>query len=146
VDLFSVFDISAAGMSVEQQKLAVATANIANERTAKTADGSVYKPLAVSVQSAGKLSYNEIAQSISASTLPRPVVTGVVASNAPPRLVYDPGHPDADERGFVTLPAVDHVGSMLELVMSSRAYQANLQAFDITRSLIQLTIDMGKSK
>ncbi|HYM34754.1 MAG TPA: flagellar basal body rod protein FlgC [Steroidobacteraceae bacterium] len=146
MDLFSVFDISAAGMSVEQQKLAVTAANIANERTAQTADGSVYKPLSVSVYSSGKLNYNDIAQSISASELPRPVVAGVIASNAPPRLVYDPGHPNADERGFVTLPAVDPVGSMMELMSIRRAYEANIQAFDITRTLIQQTIDMGKAR
>jgi flagellar basal-body rod protein FlgC len=60
--------------------------------------------------------------------------------------VYDPGHPDADERGFVALPGVDPIASMLELIAISRGYQANLHAFDVTRSLLQKTLDMGGSR
>jgi flagellar basal-body rod protein FlgC len=69
-----------------------------------------------------------------------------VASNAAPRLVFDPGHPDADERGFVTMPAVDPVTSMMDLISISRSYEANVRAFDITRNLIQRTLDMGKGR
>jgi flagellar basal-body rod protein FlgC len=146
MEMFSIFDITAAGMSVEQAKLAVAASTIANARTTKTADGGVYKPLSVSVYSASGLSYSDAVQGIAANALPRPVVGGVVASNAPPRLMYDPGHPDADARGFVSLPAIDPVSSMLELMSISRSYEANLRAFDITRNLIQHTIDMGKGR
>ncbi len=147
MNLFSVFDISSAGMSVEQSKLAVAASNIANSRTSKMADGTMFKPLSVSVRSTPS-TYQLIAASINgvdANTLPRPQVAGIVASNAPPHLVYDPGHPDADARGFVSLPAVDPVSSMLELMNISRSYEANIRAFDITRNLIQRTIDMGKA-
>ena len=147
MNLFSIFDITSAGMSVEQSRLAVAAANIANARTTKTADGSVFKPLSVAVHSS--VPFNQVIDSVTgvdANSLPRPAVAGVVASDAPPHLVYDPGHPDADERGFVSLPAVDPISSMLDLMTISRSYEANVRAFDITRSLIQRTLDMGKSR
>jgi len=150
MNLFSIFEISAAGMSVEQSRLAVAASNIANARTTKTADGTVYRPLSVSVRST--TSYQDVVASmgtrsdIDPANLPRPIVQGVVASDMPPKLVYDPGHPDADERGFVALPAIDPVSSMLELMTVSRSYEANIRAFDITRSLLQRTIDMGKGQ
>ena len=63
-----------------------------------------------------------------------------------PKLVYDPGHPDADERGMVSLPGVDPITSMLDLISISRGYEANLRAFDITRSLLQRTLDLGRSR
>jgi flagellar basal-body rod protein FlgC len=60
--------------------------------------------------------------------------------------VYDPGHPDADERGFVSMPGVDSLSTMMELISVSRGYEANLRAFDVTRHLLQSTIDMGNSR
>jgi flagellar basal-body rod protein FlgC len=147
MDLFSVFEISSAGMSVEQSKLAVAATNIANSRTTKTADGTVYRPMTVTVRSsANQLFDSAVINEIKASDLPRPQIVDVAPTNAAPRLVYDPGHPDADERGFVSLPAVDPIASMMDLISISRSYEANVRAFDITRSLIQHTIEMGKNR
>lgn len=146
--LFAIFDINSAGMSVEQSRLAVAASNIANARTTRTADGSVYRPLAVAVRStlASHEFFAADSGSLDAARLPRPVVAGLVETNAPAHTLYDPGHPDADARGFVTLPGVDPVSSMLDLMTISRSYEANLRAFDITRSLIQRTLDMGRTR
>ena len=146
--LFSIFDISSAGMSVEQSRLAVEASNIANARTTKTADGTVYRPLSVLVQSSAPAGTFESAvlNAVDANALPRPGVVGMATSDAPPRLVYDPGHPDADERGFVAMPAIDPITSMMDLIAISRSYEANLRAFDITRNLIQRTIDMGRAR
>ena len=146
MNLFSVFDISSAGMSVEQSKLAVAASNIANARTSKTADGEAFRPLAVAVRSTSYQTIAAALNGVDANSLPRPEVVGVTASDAAPRKVYDPGHPDADEQGFVSMPAVDPVSSMLELMSISRSYEANIRAFDVTRTLIQHTIDLGKSR
>jgi flagellar basal-body rod protein FlgC len=147
MDLVAVFDISSAGMSVEQTRLAVAASNLANARTSRTADGSPYRPLSVVVQStAAHVNYADVAASLRADMLPRPVVQNVAQSQAAPRLVYDPGHPDADERGFVSLPPVDTLSTMLDLVAVSRGYEANLRAFDLTRSLIERTLEMGNRR
>lgn len=143
MDLFGVFDISSAGMSVEQSRLAVAASNLANSRTSTGVDGTPFQPLRAVVQST---SYASVEAGLSAEALPRPVVQSVVQTESAPRLVYDPGHPDADERGFVSMPAVDSLGTMMELISVSRGYEANLRAFDITRHLLQSTIDMGKSR
>lgn len=143
MDLFGVFDISSAGMSVEQSRLAVAASNLANARTSTGVDGAPFQPLRAVVQS---MSYASVEAGLSAEALPRPVVQSVVPTESAPRLVYDPGHPDADERGFVSMPAVDSLGTMMELISVSRGYEANLRAFDITRHLLQSTIDMGKSR
>jgi len=148
MDLFGVFDISAAGMSVEQTRLAIASSNLANMRTSKMADGSTYQPLSVVVRSSGvnMSSFADAQTLVSAEGLPRPVVDSIAPVPAAPRLVYDPGHPDADERGFVALPAVDTLTTMLDLISVSRSYEANLRAFDITRHLIQRTIEMGNGR
>ncbi|MET0659443.1 MAG: flagellar basal body rod protein FlgC [Steroidobacteraceae bacterium] len=148
MSLFSVFDISSAGMSVEQTKLAVAAANLANSRTTQTADGSPYQPMTAVLRSTPyhRSDFASIEQAVDAAALPRPAVVDIVPTNAAPRLVYDPGHPDADAKGFVAYPAVDGLSTMMDLMTISRSYEANLRAFDITRSLIQRTIDMGRGR
>jgi flagellar basal-body rod protein FlgC len=148
MDLFGIFQISSAGMSVEQAKLAVAASNLANARTSRTADGTLYQPLSVVVQSAptSAAHYSDVEASLRAETLPRPVVQSVQPTQSAPRLVYDPGHPDADERGFVSLPGVDTLSTMLDLMTVSRSYEANLRAFDITRHLIEQTLQMGNRR
>lgn len=143
MDLFGIFDISSAGMSVEQNRLAVAASNLANARTSTGVDGMPFQPLRAVVQAE---SYASVEAGVTAESLPRPVVQGVVPTETTPRLVYDPGHPDADEHGFVSTPAVDSLGTMMELISVSRGYEANLRAFDVTRHLLQSTIDMGNNR
>jgi flagellar basal-body rod protein FlgC len=145
MSMFSVLDISSSGMDVQQARLEAAATNIANARTTGKA-GEAYKPLAVVIRSAIVDAQAAAGGEVTASQLPRPVVAEVVESNAAPKLVYEPGHPDADERGMVQLPGVDPVGSMMELISISRSYEANLRAFDITRSLLQRTLDLGKNR
>ena len=134
--MFSILDISAAGMDVQQAKLSAASVNLANASSTAKPGGPVYTPMTVVVHST----------TAAASGLPRPVVTGTVPLDVQPHLVYDPGHPDADERGFVSLPGNDPIASMLDLISISRNYEANLRAFDITRTLLQRTLDMGNHR
>ena len=145
--LFSIFDISAAGMDVQQARLAVAATNMANARTTRTADGGVYQPLQVVVTSSqGEMPDGVVTSSGGAVWLPVPVVSTVTEADAAPQLVHDPGHPDADEQGFVRLPGVDPITSMMDLVSISRSYEANLRAFDVTRTLLQRTLDMWRGR
>jgi flagellar basal-body rod protein FlgC len=145
MSLFSVFEISSAGMDVQQARLEVAASNIANARTTGK-NGQAYQPLAVVVRSAIAEAQGAAGTPVSPGQLPLPMVAEIVPQNVAPKLVYDPGHPDADERGMVALPGVDPVTSMLDLISISRGYEANLRAFDITRSLLQRTLDLGRGR
>jgi flagellar basal-body rod protein FlgC len=140
----SAMEIAAAGMEVQQARLEVTIANVAHSRTTRGPDGTLYQPLEVVVGSA--VPAPSAMQTGGARDLPRPEVVGVVGLDVPPRRVHDPGHPDADAQGFVTLPAVDPIDSMVDLMEVSRSYEANLRAFDIARSLLQRTLDQwGRS-
>jgi flagellar basal-body rod protein FlgC len=142
--MFGILDISAAGMDVQQARLEAAAANLANAQTTGQG-GAVYQPLTVIVHSIlGKAVGST--DTLSAESLPRPAVSGTAQLDVPPRLVYDPGHPDADSRGFVSMPGVDPIASMLDLISISRSYEANLRAFDVTRTLMQRTLDMGNHR
>jgi len=143
--LFGVLDISAAGMDAQQARLEVAAANLANAQTTGTRGASLYKPLTVVLHSDMPKGAQSVA-GLTADSLPRPVVAQTVEMDVTPRLVYDPGHPDADARGFVAMPGVDPIASMLDLISISRSYEANLRAFDVTRALLQRTLDAGSHR
>jgi flagellar basal-body rod protein FlgC len=135
MSMFRVLDISSAGLSVEQARLEAASSNLANANTTRTADGAMYQPLAVVVGATQIDGSNALLQ--------KPVVQDVVTTNAEPRMVYEPGHPDANEKGFVAMPAVDTLSTMMDLMSISRSYEANLRVFDITRTLLQKTLEVG---
>jgi flagellar basal-body rod protein FlgC len=148
VGLFNILEISSAGMSVERSRLEVAVTNLANAQTTSPAQGVAYQPLEAIVRSGSPAQLDSRSASAASfeSGLPRPFVAEVVPMNTAPRRVYDPGHPDADAQGFVTYPGIDPVNSMLDLISISRSYEANIKAFDITRSLLERTLDMGGQK
>ncbi len=142
--MFGILDISSAGMDVQQARLEAAASNIANARTTGE-NGAAYKPLTVVVRSAIAQAAGATGMPIDVANLPLPSAE-VVPQDVAPKLVYDPGHPDADANGMVALPGVDPVSSMLDLISISRGYEANLRAFDITRSLLQRTLDLGRNR
>jgi flagellar basal-body rod protein FlgC len=81
-----------------------------------------------------------------ASALPRPLDVSVVPTNSAPRLVLDPGHPDADERGFVAYPAVSPVSEMVRLVEIGRAYEANVRALSMARAMALKALEIGSER
>jgi flagellar basal-body rod protein FlgC len=142
VGLLNILDISGAALDVQRSRLEVATTNLANAQTTSPTAASAYRPLEVIVRSV----VPDPTAQLTAEGLPRPAVASVEPMNVTPRRMYEPGHPDADAGGFVTYPGVDPVGTMLDLISISRSYEANLKAFDITRSLLQKTIDLENQR
>jgi flagellar basal-body rod protein FlgC len=143
MSLAQVLEIASAGMDVQQQRLQAAASNVANARTTSAAGTSPYRPLEVIVRSGPA---ENSAGATGADALPRPFVAAVVESDVAPRRVYEPGHPDADKDGFISLPGVDPINSMMDLLEISRSYESNLRVFDITRSLMQRTLEIGTKR
>jgi flagellar basal-body rod protein FlgC len=143
--LYNILEISTAGLGVERARLEVAVTNLANAQTTAPSGGTAYQPLEAIVRSGSpvRLGASSAEGAALEETLPRPFVAELAPMNTQPRRVYDPGHPDADSQGSVTYPGVDPVTSMLDLISISRSYEANVKAFDITRTLLERTLDMG---
>jgi flagellar basal-body rod protein FlgC len=138
--LMSILNMSRAGLGVERARLEVEAANLANAQTPIAPGQPGYQPLTALVQSAAM---REAGSGALEDLLPQPFVAQVVPMKVAPRRVYDPGHPDADAKGYVSYPGVDPVATMLNLISISRSYEANLKAFDITRALMERTLEMG---
>jgi flagellar basal-body rod protein FlgC len=162
-DIFSSLKISGSGLSVFRRKMNVAAENLANAETTKTKSGGPYKKKEVEISAKGvKQVFSKQLNSASvqlARTNPGHVpgvpiarsndlkvmhaeATEVTDPNQKFRLVYDPDHPDADEKGFVKMPDINPLMEMVEMMTAARAYEANVTAIktikDITRKSLEI--------
>jgi flagellar basal-body rod protein FlgC len=132
--IFSALRIAASGMSAERMRMDVTSANLANANTTRGVDGTPYKRQEVVLQQASGKSFGEVLGGVE--------VASIVSDPSPARRVYDPGHPDADPQGYVSLPNVNSVVEMTDLITESRSYQANTQALQIAKTLYTKTLEV----
>ncbi|WP_372788437.1 flagellar basal body rod protein FlgC [Paraconexibacter sp.] len=144
--LFDAIDIAGTGLSAERLRMDVTAENLANAQTTRGADGQPYRRKEVVLQEAGGPGATFAAAldgAMQRADAPRGVqVAGVVQDSAPNRRVYDPGHPDANADGYVELPNVNTVTEMVELISSSRAYEANATAMQTAKTMFTRTLDL----
>ncbi len=132
--LISTLKVSTSGMSAERLRMDLIADNLANANTTRTAQGTPYRR---------KVAVFEPIR----PTADRPGGVRAVAiaeDTTPFRQVYQPGHPDADANGYVNYPNVDMVSEMIDLITASRAYEANIQAFNAAKNMFMRTIDLGR--
>jgi len=138
VDYREAMAVSMAGLSVEKLRVDVTAMNLANAQTTSADPAQRYQPRRVVVQA----SFSRQLARAGAMPLMTPQVR-VEGTGAPARMVQDPGHPDADERGFVAYPGVDHVSEMVNLNAAMRAYQANVAAMNAAKVLATRALEIG---
>jgi flagellar basal-body rod protein FlgC len=131
--LFDALNVSASGMSAERLRMDVIASNLANANTTRGADGQPYRRQEVILQEKSP-SFGEVLGGV--------MVAGIVDDPTPPRRVYDPGHPDADKNGYVTMPNVNPVTEMVDLNTSSRGYEANVTAMNAAKQMFTKTFDV----
>jgi len=135
VDFFSAMEVSASGLSAERTRMNVAASNLANAQTTQTAGGGPYQRRDVVLQSTPQPG--------------APGVSGVEVSQitpdtAPPRLEYDPGHPQADARGYVAYPNINPVEEMVDMITASRAYEAGITAMSTATNMAERALGIGR--
>jgi flagellar basal-body rod protein FlgC len=126
---FTALEISASGLSAQRRRLDVISNNIANANTTRTPEGGPYQRQQV-VFSARMEAAGALGEQPAGIETPE-----VVADAAPPRMVYEPGHPDADAQGYVAMPNVNIVQEMTDMISATRAYEANVTAMNAAKSM-----------
>jgi len=142
--LFDAIDVAGSGLAAERLRMDVTAGNLANAQTTQGANGQPYRRREVMLQEAqgGGQSFGSILASQSASPVNGVQVAGIVEDPNPPRRVYDPGHPDADAQGYVSLPNVNPVTEMVDLIGASRSYEANVTAMQTAKQLFAKTLEL----
>lgn len=148
MSFISSLSVAASGLTAQRQRVNSITENIANSQTTRTPQGGPYRRREVvfAAVSNDRTFEEELrAQDRSISTATEVKVVGVVQDNRAPILKFDPGHPDANDQGYVEMPNINVMEETSNLMMASRAYEANIAAFNVTKSMAQYALEMGKN-
>jgi flagellar basal-body rod protein FlgC len=164
-DMFSGLSISASGLRAQRIRQNIISSNLANAETTRTGDGSPYRRQFVVFEAdsdrrdtrllnqekrlEGEMTDREHLP-IPPSNFPRDErffgngvhVAEIREDSRPPKLIYDPAHPDADENGYVAMPNVNIVKEMTDMIAATRAYEANVTAFNATKSMLMQALNM----
>jgi flagellar basal-body rod protein FlgC len=138
MDFLSALKISASGLSAQRTRVTLATSNLANADSTRSADGRPYQRLDPVLEP------RPFEQSLGAAqNSPQGVVVSeVVADESPGRKVYSPGHPDADPSGFVTFPNVNPIHEVVNLISASKGYEANATAVETLKTMAARALDI----
>jgi flagellar basal-body rod protein FlgC len=137
MDFFTALNISSSGLSAERTRLNIASSNLANAETTRTAEGGAYKRL--------DPVFSAVAATEAGGAGPQAVeVSKIVADQQPGKRVYSPGHPDADADGFLVLPNVNPVHEVVNLLSASRGYEANSTAVETLKQMAGRALDILK--
>ncbi|WP_324780757.1 flagellar basal body rod protein FlgC [Thiobacillus sedimenti] len=134
MSLSNIFNVAGSAMNAQAQRLNTVASNLANADSATSANGTPYKAkqvvfAATPMGEGGATGVN---------------VAAVVDDPSPMKQVYDPKNPLADEKGYVTMPNVNVVEEMVNMISASRAYQSNVDMMNTTKTLLLKTLSLGQ--
>ncbi len=145
--LFDAIDIAGSGLTAERLRMDVTAENLANAQTTRGADGGPYQRKEVVLQQVGGTPFSTMLTGaiggVRTTEGAKGVeVGGIVEDQTAERLVYDPGHPDANPQGYVAMPNVNPVTEMVDLISSSRSYEANVTAMQSAKQMFTKTLEL----
>jgi flagellar basal-body rod protein FlgC len=144
MDFLTALRVSASGLAAERTRVNLAASNLANAESTRGPDGQPYRRLDPVLES---VPFGDQLQQAGGPEGSAPLgvrVARVQQDEGPGRKVYSPSHPDADPQGFVTLPNVNPVHEVVNLLSASRAYDANAAAVDTLKTMAQRALDIAR--
>lgn len=144
--MFGSFDISSSGMTAQRLRMDIIADNIANINTTRTEDGGPYRRKLPVFQENGATSFKELLQAKmgSESSNYGVKVINISEDSSPFKMIYNPGHPDANEDGYVAMPNVDLTSEMVDMISASRAYEANVTALNTSKNMAMKALEIGQ--
>lgn len=152
MSIFSGMNISATALTAQRTRMDVIAKNIANAQTTRTKNGQPYKrQVTVFKEVDGKddfpsYLYGGRTQKSKDKRKQKGgvEVVGIVEDNSPFKLKYEPGHPDADENGYVKMSNVEMINEMVDMISSQRSYEANVTAINTSKAILQRALEISK--
>lgn len=145
LDFFSAMEITSSGLGAERIRMNTLASNLANARTTRTDEGGPYRrmdPVFRAVPLADRMEAHRADPRARQAYMVE--VPQIRQDDSPGQRVYDPGHPDADGEGYVTLPNVDVVSEMVNLVTATRAYEAGVTVMDSLKGMARSALSIGR--
>ncbi|MBF0447748.1 MAG: flagellar basal body rod protein FlgC [Magnetococcales bacterium] len=140
-DFLTSFRVTASGLAAQRLRLNLIAENVANAQTTRTAEGGPYKrkdPIFAAKPFKEMLSQEAVAGSTGVS------VERVHVDERPPRMQYDPSHPDANRDGYVAMPNIDMVTEMVNMMSASRSYESNVSVLNASKAMALKALEIGR--
>lgn len=144
MDFLSALRVSASGLSAERTRVNLAASNLANADSTRGPDGKPYARLDPVMQAVSFESALANPGAPGGAELQGVQVAEIVRDEGPGRRVYSPAHPDAEADGFVTLPNVNPIHEVVNLMSAQKAYDANATAVDTLKTMAQRALDIAR--
>jgi flagellar basal-body rod protein FlgC len=142
MSLFDAIDVSASALTAERTRMDVTAQNLANAQTTRSANGQPYRRQVVVLQQIAGFG-QALAGAIGGAPAAGGVeVAGIANDSTPNQLVYQPGNPDANAQGYVSMPNVNPVTEMVDMIDESRSYQSNVTAMQTSKTMYEKTLDL----
>jgi len=141
ISLLSGIDSTASALDAERVRMDVISENIANVNTTKGIDGKPYQRQQVVFESVLSAQLNSGAGAAAPQTTQ---ILRIAKDTRPPRMVYNPSHPEANGQGMVAMPNIDIHEEMVDMIASSRSYEANIAVAKNARMMAMQDLSIGK--
>jgi flagellar basal-body rod protein FlgC len=144
--LFDAINAAGSALTAERLRMDVTAENLANAQSTRGPDGQPYRRKEVVLAQRG--GFGDVlgaamgARGGGSARAGGVEVAAIVEDQSPPRLVYDPAHPDADAEGYVAMPNVNPVTEMVDLISASRGYEANVTAIQTAKAMFAKTLEI----
>jgi flagellar basal-body rod protein FlgC len=138
--MFDVLSISSSGLRAQRNRLEVIATNLANVHTTRTEEGGPYKKKGI-VFSSSEVSGDSFSSLLTKKT-EGVKVDAIEESSKPFERIFDPSHPDADKEGYVSLPNVNVMEEMVDMMSATRSYEANLNVISATKHMFMKALDI----
>ena len=135
MSMFSIFEISGSAMTAQSQRMNVTASNMANADSVAGPDGEAYRAKQVMFEARGQ----------NGTGVGGVGVREVIEDPSPLRCEFRPDHPLADDQGYVSMPNVEPVNEMVNMISASRSYQANVEVLNTSKQLMMKTLTLGEN-
>lgn len=143
--LFNSINISATGMTAERTRMDVISENISNVNTTRTSNGTPYRRKMVTFEEKKPKFSSVLNDALKSSGESSGVkISNIVKNDAEYKRIYEPGHPDANEEGYVEMPNVDVAKEMVDMISATRGYEANITALNSSKSMFTKALEIGR--
>ena len=145
MSIFNSINISASALTAEKTRIDIIAKNMANANSTRATGGMPYRRQMAIFEENKATSFSEhLSKHINKNNGQGVKISKIVEDDTPFKLKYEPGHPDADENGYVEMPNVDTIKEMVDLISAQRSYDANITAMNASKSMLMKALDIGR--
>ncbi|MBF0621078.1 MAG: flagellar basal body rod protein FlgC [Magnetococcales bacterium] len=140
-DFLTSFRVTASGLAAQRLRMNIIAENVANAQTTRTAEGGPYRrrdPVFMARPFVEMLNREQAAGATGVA------IERIQMDQKPPRLQYDPTHPDANRQGYVAMPNIDVVTEMVNMMSASRGYEANVSVLNASKAMALKALEIGR--